>query len=128
MPSVVSTEIEDVVLEIRSPAELRGVPERDTRLACEGAPDAWFTTDLPTREWAKSQCATCPARAVCLRLAMQGSEPFGVWGGLDERERRELERARVRPARTERDAAGRRRDDVHVSDVAVSDVAARVPA
>ncbi|WP_106538505.1 WhiB family transcriptional regulator [Haloactinopolyspora alba] len=41
---------------------------------------------------AKAICATCPVRARCLDEALARDEQFGVWGGKDARERRELRR------------------------------------
>ncbi|MCX4694473.1 WhiB family transcriptional regulator [Streptomyces sp. NBC_01408] len=37
---------------------------------------------------AKRVCAGCPVRAECLEHALRTREPFGVWGGLTEEERR----------------------------------------
>jgi len=39
-------------------------------------------------------CASCPVRADCAAFARSAGEPYGVWGGLTERERR---RRRARP-------------------------------
>ncbi len=39
---------------------------------------------------AKAVCAQCPVRAECLDWALTTQEPYGVWGGLSERERRDL--------------------------------------
>jgi Transcription factor WhiB len=44
-------------------------------------------------------CAGCEVRAECLQYALDHSERFGVWGGLSERERRELGRQPI-PARS----------------------------
>ncbi|MEU9376832.1 WhiB family transcriptional regulator [Streptomyces sp. NPDC048255] len=41
---------------------------------------------------AKRVCAGCPVRAACLEHALRSREPFGVWGGLTEEERRALPR------------------------------------
>lgn len=41
-------------------------------------------------EAAKEVCAQCPVRTECLRHALRVREPYGVWGGLTEEERREL--------------------------------------
>jgi WhiB family redox-sensing transcriptional regulator len=43
---------------------------------------------------AKGICQTCPVRERCLDEAMARGEQYGVWGGLDAEERRELERRR----------------------------------
>ncbi|MEE1786561.1 WhiB family transcriptional regulator [Streptomyces sp. SP17BM10] len=50
-------------------------------------------------EEAKSVCARCPVLAECRRYAMEVREPYGVWGGLTEDERRTLI-ARRRSRRT----------------------------
>ena len=43
---------------------------------------------------AKAICATCPVRRPCLDYALQIREPHGIWGGLNEMERRTLLRTR----------------------------------
>ncbi len=37
---------------------------------------------------AKEVCARCPVMTVCREFALRTHEPFGVWGGLSEAERR----------------------------------------
>jgi WhiB family redox-sensing transcriptional regulator len=44
---------------------------------------------------AKAICARCPVREPCLEFALRIREPHGVWGGLNEVERRQLLRQRV---------------------------------
>lgn len=39
---------------------------------------------------AKRICGICPVRAECLEWALETGQYTGVWGGLSERERREL--------------------------------------
>lgn len=39
---------------------------------------------------AKAICQGCPVRQVCLDHAVATREPFGIWGGLTEQERRPL--------------------------------------
>jgi WhiB family redox-sensing transcriptional regulator len=39
---------------------------------------------------AKAICATCPVRTPCLDFALEIREPHGIWGGLNESERRAL--------------------------------------
>ncbi|MFF3213706.1 WhiB family transcriptional regulator [Streptomyces sp. NPDC002886] len=51
---------------------------------------------------AKRVCADCPVRAACLEHALRTREPYGVWGGLTEEERRTL---LVRSRRTGRSPA-----------------------
>ena len=39
---------------------------------------------------AKSICAQCSVKQSCLGYALRTAEPHGIWGGLNEVERREL--------------------------------------
>lgn len=39
---------------------------------------------------AKAICGECPARQECLEYALEIREPHGIWGGLNETERRTL--------------------------------------
>jgi WhiB family redox-sensing transcriptional regulator len=43
---------------------------------------------------AKRLCSRCPVREPCLEYALRTRDPHGVWGGLNEVERRRLLRAR----------------------------------
>ncbi|EME14640.1 MULTISPECIES: WhiB family transcriptional regulator [Rhodococcus] len=44
-------------------------------------PDLWFGETPAELELAKSLCAACPVRALCLSEALDRAEPWGVWGG-----------------------------------------------
>jgi WhiB family transcriptional regulator, redox-sensing transcriptional regulator len=44
---------------------------------------------------AKAYCARCPVRDECLDYAMATREAHGIWGGLNEMERRHLTRSRA---------------------------------
>lgn len=50
----------------------------------------------------------CPVQAECLKYALAADEEFGIWGGLDPRERQNLKRrrARRRAAEEERRSGG----------------------
>ncbi len=48
---------------------------------------------------AKAICATCPVRQPCLAYALQIREPHGIWGGLNEVERKAIVRERERSTR-----------------------------
>jgi WhiB family redox-sensing transcriptional regulator len=41
-------------------------------------------------ERAKAICFACPVREPCLAYALRIREPHGIWGGLNEVERRSL--------------------------------------
>ena len=49
-------------------------------------------------EAAKSICGDCAVRADCLEWSLATYQDAGVWGGLDEEERRVIRRARRRSA------------------------------
>ncbi len=75
------------------------------RAACRGHdPSLFFPPNEPeSREQreererrAKAVCAECPVRIECLEYAIRIREPYGIWGGLNELERRLLIRARRR--------------------------------
>lgn len=54
-------------------------------------PDAEFATSRAGRvAKAKAVCAGCPERLACLAWALDTREPYGVWGGTGEDERRAL--------------------------------------
>ena len=48
---------------------------------------------------AKAVCATCPVQEACLEFALITRQDDGVWGGLDENERRRVRRRRQEAAR-----------------------------
>ncbi|MEU2075914.1 WhiB family transcriptional regulator [Streptomyces sp. NPDC013489] len=67
--------------------------------ACQDVdPDLFFPVGtgapaLVQAEEAKDVCRGCPVREACLDWAMDDSRQVtGVWGGLDENERRALKR------------------------------------
>jgi WhiB family transcriptional regulator, redox-sensing transcriptional regulator len=39
---------------------------------------------------AKAICSTCPVRRPCLQYAIEIREPHGIWGGLNEIERKNV--------------------------------------
>lgn len=47
---------------------------------------------------AKAVCAACPVTLRCAAWALETAQPYGVWGGMDEGERRRLLRERRRAA------------------------------
>jgi WhiB family redox-sensing transcriptional regulator len=78
---------------------------RDDAACLEEDPAVFFPKDfgraaapLVATE-AKAICARCPVIEACLRHAMNRPEWSGVWGGLDEDERRAIRRRLQRRAR-----------------------------
>ncbi|MCA1726621.1 MAG: WhiB family transcriptional regulator [Actinobacteria bacterium] len=77
------------------------------RAACRGEVASLFFPDnaeeprdeRKVREsQAKAICARCEVRDKCLDYALRTREPYGVWGGLNEYERRALLRERDKVA------------------------------
>ena len=76
-------------------------------------PDLFFPQQGESTREAKAVCARCAVRQPCLDFALEQREVFGIWGGLSERERRQLRRDRQ---------AGKVATDV-VPDVTITDIA-----
>ncbi|MGH8895395.1 MAG: WhiB family transcriptional regulator [Actinomycetes bacterium] len=54
----------------------------DEQLPCRvNDPELFFADSPDDVEFAKTLCATCPARLDCLNGALERREPWGVWGG-----------------------------------------------
>lgn len=68
-----------------------GLPEPWPKLAiCVGEdPDTFFPSHGETGARARHICANCPISKDCREYAIQADE-FGIWGGLDQEERRAL--------------------------------------
>ena len=58
-------------------------------------PDLFFPERGASTREAKEVCRGCVVRAECLEYALSNGEKFGIWGGMSERERRRLRRARA---------------------------------
>ncbi|MDQ3978423.1 MAG: WhiB family transcriptional regulator [Actinomycetota bacterium] len=58
-------------------------------------PDLFFPERGASTREAKAVCRACVVREECLEYALVNGEKFGIWGGLSERERRRLRRARA---------------------------------
>ncbi len=41
---------------------------------------------------AKEVCGTCPVKSDCLEYALETNQDSGIWGGLDEEQRRNIRR------------------------------------
>ena len=72
----------------------------DLALCAQVDPELHFPEKGGSTRDPKRVCKACEVREPCLEYALDHDERFGVWGGLSERERRELKRQ----ARTERAA------------------------
>ena len=63
-------------------------------LCSEIGGDAWFPEQGESHRDAKRICAMCDQRLDCLAGALERNEQFGIWGGMSERERRNLRKQR----------------------------------
>jgi WhiB family transcriptional regulator, redox-sensing transcriptional regulator len=73
-------------------------------------PDLWFPEQEDGRNTttaAKSICRTCPAVQLCAEYAITRPDLDGVWGGLTDRERKDIRAQRGIAERVEAEAAGR---------------------
>ena len=70
-----------------------------TKAACRGPHAAVFfpPTNVERKDEkderevrAKAICATCSVRKPCLEYALRIREPHGIWGGLNELERKQM--------------------------------------
>ena len=70
-----------------------------TKAACRGPQSVVFfpppqferkEDKLHREAKARAICASCPVTQPCLAYALRIREPHGIWGGLNEVERREL--------------------------------------
>jgi WhiB family redox-sensing transcriptional regulator len=81
------------IVELMSGMEDRGW---QARANCMGVdPDLFFPERGASTREAKEVCRGCVAREDCLEYALDNGEKFGIWGGMSERERRRLRRARA---------------------------------
>jgi len=59
--------------------------------ACKDARDVSFFPQSKDEERAAiAICTICPVREDCLEHALETHERFGVWGGMNEKERRKV--------------------------------------
>jgi WhiB family transcriptional regulator, redox-sensing transcriptional regulator len=70
------------------------------RANCLGVdPDLFFPERGASTREAKEVCRGCVVRVDCLEYALANAEKFGIWGGMSERERRRIRRARAQGRR-----------------------------
>ncbi len=64
------------------------------RAKCRGMEDGLFPA-VADQKRARLVCGGCPVRFECLAEALDNRIEWGVWGGMTERERRQLLRQRT---------------------------------
>lgn len=66
------------------------------RANCMGVdPELFFPERGSSTREAKEVCRGCVVAEDCLEFAIANGEKFGIWGGMSERERRRVRRARL---------------------------------
>jgi WhiB family redox-sensing transcriptional regulator len=70
---------------------------QEEALCLQADPELFHAPGVANERDAKSVCARCDVRPACLAYALDRHEPWGVWGGLTETERRNV--GRVKTAR-----------------------------
>ena len=53
-------------------------------------PEMFFAPGVRTERKAKAICGRCPVQGECLAFALESRTEFGIWGGLNGKERRRL--------------------------------------
>lgn len=66
------------------------------RANCRGLdPDLFYPNRGDSTQDAKRVCRACEVDQECLEYALANREKLGIWGGMSERERREVRRERA---------------------------------
>ncbi|WIY83322.1 WhiB family transcriptional regulator [Propionimicrobium sp. PCR01-08-3] len=68
---------------------------QEQALCAQTDPEAFFPEKGGSTREAKRVCQNCEVRSECLDYALANDERFGIWGGLSERERRQLKKRAV---------------------------------
>jgi WhiB family transcriptional regulator, redox-sensing transcriptional regulator len=53
-------------------------------------PEIFFAPGVRTERRAKAVCALCPVKSDCLSFALESRTEFGIWGGLNGKERQRM--------------------------------------
>lgn len=71
--------------------------------ACRDADiELFFSLDDDDQRAAQELCRSCPVQQECLRFALENREMYGIWGGMQESDRRSVIRERRREERERR--------------------------
>lgn len=69
---------------------LNWIDDWGTHGRCRGVDPEVMFADAAQQKEAVSICRTCPVVARCLGESLDARQAFGVWGGMTERQRRQL--------------------------------------
>jgi predicted Fe-S protein YdhL (DUF1289 family) len=73
--------------------DIFGIPDQpwmERAICVTTDPEAFYPEKGGSTRDAKSVCTGCDVSAQCLAYALDNDERHGIWGGLSERERRQL--------------------------------------
>ena len=65
----------------------------DHAICAQTDPEIFFPAPGCPATQAKLMCSRCPVRSDCLNHAITHGEATGIWGGLSQRERHQLQKA-----------------------------------
>lgn len=68
---------------------------QERALCAQTDPEAFFPEKGGSTTEAKKICASCEVSVECLDAALANDERFGIWGGLSERQRRQVKKDAV---------------------------------
>jgi hypothetical protein len=86
-----------ITKEMRDHANLLEMVAKEDEVPCEVWPDAFFPEqgeNGSTTQWAKDQCAKCPALQLCAEYGLNHQPYHGIWGGLTVMDRRRINKLR----------------------------------
>lgn len=67
---------------------------RDDAACREADVELFFAHGEESQREALAMCEACPVRDACLEHALTAREPYGIWGGTGEQERKRMIRRR----------------------------------
>lgn len=95
VPAVWTHELVADALGVDAPTEHTDGDEWRRHAPCLGIDaDVFFPQRGEDVGSARRVCAGCPVKVQCLTFALNENEHYGIWGGLSERQRRQLRRGR----------------------------------
>jgi WhiB family redox-sensing transcriptional regulator len=74
---------------------MSGLAWMEGALCTQVGADEWFPENGGSIKDARKVCFACPVRSECLEYALVTDQRYGVWGGMSERQRRELRHGRA---------------------------------
>ena len=63
---------------------------QDLAACAEVDGDLFFPSEATPSSLARALCRACPVTVECLSAAIEADEQFGIWGGLNVSQRRQL--------------------------------------